>query len=195
LATAACPKCGAATGSPHRGWSLAFRITAGLRLALWALAFAYAGLVCSGYYLARFGANVRRVSMGHVWFGGGIGVTPAISDADVDALDDLAGPLDEGPWRVSKDRRELVPGDGGDFVEPSKEALHQFARLLASRGYTLSGQVSWAGATHPPQTGIVFARGGSVEWVGDRVVNAGPSWQPGAWEWDGVRHRPRELHE
>jgi hypothetical protein len=129
--------------------------------------------------------------MFYVWLTGRIGVTPAISDADMDALDDLAGPLDEGPWRVSAVRRELVPGDEGyQSVEPYKEVLDQFTRLLVSRGYTLSGQVSWAGAQYAPQTGIVFARGGSVEWVGDRILNAGPSWQPGLWEWDGTKHRP-----
>jgi hypothetical protein len=87
------------------------------------------------------------------------------------------------------------PGEGGKFVEPYKEVLDQFARLLASRGYTLSGQVSWAGAAYAPHTGIGFARGGSVEWVGDRVINAGPSWQPGEWEWDGAKHRPLGRHE
>jgi hypothetical protein len=92
--------------------------------------------------------------------------------------------------RVSADRRELAPGAGGRFVEPYQEVLDQLARLLASRGYTLSGQASWGGAAHAPHTAIVFARGGAVEWVGGRVVNAGASWQPGAWEWDGAKRLP-----
>jgi hypothetical protein len=53
------------------------------------------------------------MAMGHVWFTGRIGITPPVSDADMDTLDDAAGSLDEGPWRVSEDRRELVPGEGG----------------------------------------------------------------------------------
>jgi hypothetical protein len=137
--------------------------------------------------------------MGHVWFTGRIGVEPAISEADLDAMDDLAGPLDEAgsPWRVSEDRRELIPGEGGKFVEPYQEVLEQFARLLASRGYGLFGQVSWSDAHYPPHTGMVFARGAAVEWIGDRVVNPGPSWQPGEWVWDGwqPRHVPAEPSE
>jgi hypothetical protein len=135
--------------------------------------------------------------MGHIWFTGRISVEPPISDADLDAMDDLAGPLDEAgsPWRVSADRRELIPGEAGKWIEPYKEVLDQFTRLLGSRGYVLSGQVSWAGAECAPQTGMVFARGGMAEWVGDRVVNAGPSWQPGEWVWDGARHRPAREFE
>jgi hypothetical protein len=140
---------------------------------------------------------MRGIVMGHVWFSGRIRVEPAISDPDLDAMDDLAGPLDEGgsPWRVSEDRHELIPGEGGKFIEPYKEVLDQFAQLLASRGYSLSGQVSWADASYAPHTGMVFARGGAAEWVGDRVVNPGPSWEPREWIWDGMRHRPASGSE
>ena len=55
MSTGTCPKCGTATDAPRRGWSLAVRITAGLRLLLWAVAFGYAGLVCAGWFLSRFG--------------------------------------------------------------------------------------------------------------------------------------------
>ena len=131
-----------------------------------------------------------------VRFAGRINVEPAISDADLDALDDLAGPLDESssPWRVSESRRELIPGETGGFTEV-QTVLKQFAQLLASRGYTLSGHVSWAFERFHLGTGMAFVRGDAVEWVKDLVVNTGPSWQPGQWLWDGQRHRPASGNE
>ena len=55
-----------------------------------------------------------------VRFVGRINVEPAVSDTDLDALDDLAGPLDEtsSPWRVSESRRELIPGETGQSEVP-----------------------------------------------------------------------------
>jgi hypothetical protein len=129
-----------------------------------------------------------------VRFTGGINVEPAISETDLDALDDLAGPLDESSsaWRVSESRRELIPGDPGSFIAV-QTVLNQFAQLLGSRGYALSGRVSWAFDGFHPGSGMVFVRGAAVEWVEDRVVNPGPSWEPGEWIWDGQRHRPASV--
>jgi hypothetical protein len=126
-----------------------------------------------------------------VRFTGRINVEPRISEADLDAMDDLAGPLDESgsPWRVSESRRELIPAEWAGFTEV-QTVLNQFAHLLASRGYALSGRVSWACERYHRGTGMVFVRGEAVEWVEERVVNPGPSWEPGEWVWDGRDHRP-----
>ncbi len=140
-----------------------------------------------------------------VLYGGGIGLTPHLSDADamvfdavrgfrdcretdeskaiVQAMQDSSGILVKwytGLLHLSPRRGSLIPDKGNSHQGVSLWLKLLIDHLFAPRGYVLDGTISWTVPYDGENRGTIYVDSNRIEAVNDATLNPGPTWNPAA---------------